>query len=41
MTSRCPGISEDIAEGVLFLNSDKASFITGEVHQINGGLGIF
>lgn len=38
---RREGTSEDVAEGVLFLASDKASFITGEILQINGGLGIF
>ncbi len=38
---RREGTSEDVAEGVLFLASDKASFITGEILQINGGQGIF
>jgi 3-oxoacyl-[acyl-carrier protein] reductase len=38
---RREGTSEDVAEGVLFLASEKASFITGEILQINGGLGIF
>jgi len=38
---RREGTSEDVAEAVLFLASDKASFITGEILQINGGLGIF
>jgi NAD(P)-dependent dehydrogenase (short-subunit alcohol dehydrogenase family) len=27
-----------VAYGVLFLASDKASFITGETMEINGGL---
>lgn len=35
------GTAEDVAEAVLFLASDKASFITGEILQINGGLGMF
>lgn len=32
------GSSEDVAEGVLFLVSDKASYITGHVLSINGGM---
>lgn len=32
------GLPEDIAEAVLFLSSDKASYITGEVLRIDGGL---
>ncbi|VAV85178.1 3-oxoacyl-[acyl-carrier protein] reductase [hydrothermal vent metagenome] len=32
------GSSEDVAEGVLFLASDKASYITGHVLSINGGM---
>jgi 3-oxoacyl-[acyl-carrier protein] reductase len=31
------GKPEDVAEAVLFLASDKASFITGEILDINGG----
>ena len=38
---RREGTSEDVAESVLFLASEKASFITGEILQINGGQGIF
>lgn len=32
------GTVGDVAEAVLFLASDKASFITGEVLNVNGGL---
>lgn len=35
------GRAEDVAELVLFLASDKASFITGEIVQINGGAGLY
>ncbi len=31
------GKPEDVAEGVLFLASDEASFITGEILDVNGG----
>jgi len=31
------GKPEDVAEAVLFLASDKASFITGEIVDVNGG----
>lgn len=31
------GIAEEIAEGVVFLASEKASFITGEELYIDGG----
>ena len=31
------GKPEDVAEAVVFLASDKASFITGEILDINGG----
>ena len=31
------GRPEDIAEAVLFLASDKAAFITGEILDVNGG----
>jgi 3-oxoacyl-[acyl-carrier protein] reductase len=30
--------SEDIAEAVVFLASDKAGYITGEILDVNGGL---
>ena len=32
------GTVSDVAEAVLFLASDKASFITGEILNVNGGL---
>lgn len=32
------GTPEDIAEAVLFLASDKAKFITGQVLSVNGGM---
>jgi 3-oxoacyl-[acyl-carrier protein] reductase len=35
------GTAEDVANLVLFLASDKASFITGETVQINGGRGLY
>ena len=31
------GQPEDVAEAVLFLASDKADFITGEILDVNGG----
>ena len=31
------GEPEDVAEAVVFLVSDKAKFITGEVLDVNGG----
>ncbi len=42
LTGRIPlqrlGTPEDVAEGVLFLASDRAGYITGEVLNINGGM---
>lgn len=38
---RREGVPEDVAELVLFLASERSSFLTGEVVQINGGLGVF
>jgi 3-oxoacyl-[acyl-carrier protein] reductase len=35
------GRPEDIADGILFLLSEKASYITGVVLDINGGVGMF
>ena len=31
------GTPEDVAESILFLASDKASFITGQILGVNGG----
>lgn len=36
--SRRLAIPEDIAKAVLFLSSEKASFINGETIEVNGGL---
>jgi 3-oxoacyl-[acyl-carrier protein] reductase len=33
-----PGTAEDIASAVAFLVSDEASFITGQVLSVDGGL---
>jgi 3-oxoacyl-[acyl-carrier protein] reductase len=35
------GSPEDVSDGIVFLLSDKASYITGQVLDINGGLGIY
>jgi NAD(P)-dependent dehydrogenase (short-subunit alcohol dehydrogenase family) len=35
------GLPEDIAHGVLFLASPKASFITGQTLHMNGGEGLY
>ncbi len=37
---RREGTPEDVAEVVLFLASDSASYLSGEIIQINGGLGM-
>ena len=31
------GLPEDIAEAFVFLASDKASYITGDIMQVDGG----
>jgi 3-oxoacyl-[acyl-carrier protein] reductase len=38
---RREGTPEDVAEAVLYLASPRSSFLTGEILQINGGLGMF
>ena len=38
---RREGTPEDVAEAVLYLASDRSSFLSGETIQINGGLGMF
>jgi 3-oxoacyl-[acyl-carrier protein] reductase len=38
---RREGTPDDVAETILFLASPRASFLTGETVQINGGLGMF
>jgi len=36
---RREGLPQEVADAVLYLASDRASFINGEVLQINGGIG--
>ena len=36
---RREGRPEDVAEAVLYLASDRASFLAGEIIQVNGGMG--
>jgi 3-oxoacyl-[acyl-carrier protein] reductase len=38
---RREGTPEDVAEAALYLASPRSSFLTGEILQINGGLGMF
>lgn len=38
---RREGVPDDVAGAVLFLASCQASFITGEIIEINGGQGVF
>jgi 3-oxoacyl-[acyl-carrier protein] reductase len=35
------GTPEEVAEGIVFLLSDSAAYITGQVLDINGGIGMF
>ena len=39
--ARREGTPEDVAEAVVYLASDRSSFLAGEIIQINGGLGMF
>ena len=32
------GTAEDVAQAVLFLSSDAARYITGDVLKVNGGM---
>ncbi len=38
---RREGQPEDVANAALYLTSDAASFITGEVIEVNGGMGLY
>jgi 3-oxoacyl-[acyl-carrier protein] reductase len=38
---RREGQPEDVANAALYLTSDASSFITGEVIEVNGGMGLF
>ena len=37
----CEGSPDDVAQSVLFLTSARSAFVTGEIVQINGGVGFF
>lgn len=37
----CEGAPDDVAQSVLFLSSARSAFVTGEIVQINGGVGFF
>lgn len=39
--ARREGEPEDVANVVVFLASDKAAFLAGEIIQVNGGLGLY
>lgn len=39
--ARREGAPEDVANAVVFLASDRAAFLAGEIIQINGGLGLY
>jgi len=38
---RREGTPEDVANAALYLSSEAASFITGEVIEVNGGMGLY
>jgi 3-oxoacyl-[acyl-carrier protein] reductase len=38
---RREGTSEDVAEAVVYLASDRSSYLAGEIIQINGGAGVY
>ena len=39
--ARREGAPDDVANAVVFLASDRAAFLAGEIIQINGGLGLY
>lgn len=39
--ARREGTPEDVADAVVYLASERSSFLAGEIIQINGGLGMF
>ncbi|MCY7388905.1 MAG: SDR family oxidoreductase [Burkholderiales bacterium] len=39
--ARREGLPDDVANAVVFLASDRAAFLAGEILQVNGGLGMF
>jgi NAD(P)-dependent dehydrogenase (short-subunit alcohol dehydrogenase family) len=42
LASRVPfdrlGLSEEVADGIVFIASDQAAFITGHILNVDGGL---
>ena len=39
--ARREGAPEDVANVVVFLASERAAFLAGEIIQVNGGLGLY
>lgn len=35
------GTPQEVADGIVFLLSNSAAYITGQILDINGGIGIF